>query len=363
MLLVFTLLLSVSMCSSNIYHVTKEYNSQLENEICMGDVINCTTVFPPSNYSRLFVRHFNTPEACLELDLDYNENVEIDAIYKTFSTLPSFKHGSILPLISSDYFNVKIMTINRDLKYSMSWLIHALNFENRVPTLYVLVIPRIKFTSIYHKLIFNKILESRQILHIISLEGNEYNLAINSSNVETMLNISAQLIDLNHFSIKIGENEYNKTFNFMTNLACDFPMCYFNCSNIGETDLCIELDNRYSITPTNIMRHFQMKIDTSRLDRIHKRSFPTWFLNWLQSKGELFPDRALNPFPIMNNAIISDGSTLTIGDTLVDDLQTLSFAITMKKNNSIIPVFNMANCYHGIINQDSERKCLIYNVE
>lgn len=362
MLLLFTLLLSFSLGSSHVYHVTNEYNSALENEICMGDVINCTSSFPPSNYSRLFVRHFNTPEACLELDLDYNENVEIDAIYKNFSTLPSFKHGTILPLISSDYFNVKIMTINRDLKYSMSWLIHALNFENRVPTLYILIIPRIKFTSIYHKLIFNKILESRQILHIISLEDDEYNLAINSSIVETELKISAQLIDLNHFSIKIGENEYNKTFNFMTNLACNFPMCYSNCSMIGETDFCIELDNRYLMSMTNMMRHFQMKIDLSRIDRM-KRSFPSWFLNWLQSKNELFPDRALNPFPIMNNAIISDGSTLTIGDTMVDDLKTLPFTITMKKNNSIIPVFNMANCYHGIINYHSERKCLIYNVE
>lgn len=351
-------LLAVSVTDAYILSTTF---GGLDGEISLDRSINCTSSWPESDNKFHLVRHYDTPRSCDELKIDLGESKDIDDVFRNFSTMQklySADEGDVIQLREHSTFDFSIVAINYDTSDSLAWLLKVLNLYKRprVPHLFVLVAPRIKFSTNYNRILFEKIMESKQILHVFTLETPPIDIShtiIGADNVEFTVNFSS----INTLELKIGDSVIEKSFNIIANTECDFPLCYTECDDsLRPTDFCVSWNNTEYSMSNDIIRHFSY--NSARRSR---RSIPPdWFMRWLASREEYIADPGLDADRIFGVPVtILDAFTIDSPDPFSRTLNT-----TISRNGKQLPVYNFANCYHGIIVNkfNTNRKCLVYSI-
>lgn len=350
------------------YHFTaNNFNGNLENEIALGDIIYCNSTPPNNTVKRLVVQHYDFPSTCDDLHVDYQLHVDVDHLYWSFSPLGYEKWGSIQPFMENSHFAIKLITINKDFKQGMNGLLKALNLDSNKPVLYILVITRLNFTSKYHKLLFQKILESRQIIHIITMEDPVEALSIDYTVVNDSVVLVGQFHGMSNFTLQLDTVTYTKYFNVISNVRCNYPICFKDC--IGKTDsqdFCISYDVRNLEYDDDIIRHFKYHTKYLGHPRNKRTVPPDWFLSWLESRSELIADAGLNPnhpTGTRYGVLFGDsGKILLDSQTSTEVLPTIH-NIIISQNNITLPLFNLAQCYHGIVvGKLPYRPCIKYAV-
>lgn len=178
-----------------------------------------------------------------------NYSIDFNEIYAPFTVNP---YGDEIPLYSDKYFDISLLIMNGNFGYSLINLMAKLNLEaSNKNKLFIVTINNLEFNNLYDKTIFEKIVESNQVLMFIVSESpssspkNVYTLA-NWPN-ENELSITASGMD-----IKISLFKYNTTtletttksfvYNFIENKECNYQKCFVNCDGVTSDDeICIGL--------------------------------------------------------------------------------------------------------------------------
>lgn len=389
MRLIVLMCLFVASNASNLKFLTTVDNVSMDNSssyVLMGNTFNCSTVEKLSsfeNQSILMVLNHNKPEAyCSEslIDQDYSTGDEqIGSVYRRISSLGSSTMGNVLNLYKGT-FNIDLIAINGRMYDAMGWITATLNqIRSSAATLYVLVINNLEFTSDFQRSLFHRILESRQIIHLIL--GQETNETIEFPK-HTILETEALDFNLEsdgvYINITANSNKFNYVYNIMSALDCDYPLCFTDCTNVSDTDFCIKYSN---FTPNeSIARHYNYRLkDLCGIITRPRRDYdyPTWFLKWLQKTNLITPDTtftsvtsrmanmyfiAVNP---KNGVFTSEGLYYSRDCNTVTEQYFANtngdLKFTMTQKNEPVTLYNYAYCYHGIVSR-GKGNCKTFNV-
>lgn len=314
-------------------------------------------------------------------------NIDMDSIYQRYSGgFEKSKYGSILLAGNSNLFDVRLLVANGDLDYSISWILSVLN-SVRVgkQSLYILLVNSISFKNEYVKEMYKNVLDSNQIIRVISTGGSN-----TSENVLTFLPspyVQKLNVEIDGLEITLKYSQYDdKTlrqeeqkiqYNFLENEVCDFPVCYANCIGAPSADSVCLSSTLDIFRGVSTIRHFRFPPSGCVRSRKRRSVYPNWFISYLISIGHAKNDLSIidtfegtGSMVLLNPAYYSLfdgvnylGSSCEALDSMEPILATKTTKISVyKKSGERLPSTDLSLCYHAIVTSPST-KCLRSNVK
>lgn len=366
-----------------------EKNTSLINDstIHFGDFVDCEkldsllTTQLTKKKTLLVPKYFNVETYCTELEIEQKfivSDESVHSFYSQVSTLGNGAYGNVHTIYSGK-FKLALISLNGLFSDSIAWLQMVLNSNQLYPTLYVLLINDLKTSVAYNKLLLGKILETRQIIHIITAtDFDERFQFVSVSTVKNNTNLELYSDGL-FINVTVGDKKQTFMFNYGEALDCDFPLCYDSsvCSNARSNDYCINFESDLKSTlKSKIVRHNEFEIESYCSKRNKREAEPSWFISWLHRNGFLSIDttfvdekssntiyyQMLNPkygfYHKDGTYINADCSESTKPSIIANDGR---FRFTMSLNGKNVTILQYVNCYHGIV-FDESKKCKIFNV-
>lgn len=388
-----------------------DFNPHNETYVFMGDLESCTHFrfqrdVQKYNQQNLIVRRReDIDRVCVFTDDFFPDipdsfTIDYNLMYEYYSGLDNAVYGNEKELVSTRYFGVKLLTLNRDIGFSLGWLLNKISLAQAsalTPTLYVLAINSIEFNNDYDRKLFTKIMESGQILHLILSVANE-----NFPNATVVPNSPAKLffnmkaLDMS-ISIRMYER-YNDSvvtrqsrhhFNFIENLECNYTTCYKDCFGAPNNDsICISLPEQLNRHFNGSVRHLRFEVDKPacsngvRMSRSaeESKSYPYWFIQYLINNnmvkvateflyGESFLSIGDAYLQIINPSysILYEAGSYIKDCVRHNDYMPFNtfpqYKISLNTKSGLrLPIQTLAECYH-LITEESSDVCLKYNNE
>lgn len=367
--------------------------------ILLGEVEDCTTYkFQQQtvyNEGRLIVRRMSD----IGVECGFSEALlnstlvgSFDSVYSMYSNLGNDDRGNVLRLLTTPYYHVDLLTVNRNFDYALGWLLSELNTAGPDALLrfFVIAADEIAFKNSFNSRLFDKILESNQILKIVTAKApnKKYeNVTIvlpDSPNLMIMKLFTADNIRLhmrtynyNDSVVQAVRYEYIIDFLQLAVLPASQGICYKDCINAPRNDsICIKFTSltaaKYDDKDVYHLK-FKYSLDCHFGMKRYTLAYPEWFINYLMSSGQANIDRRLNyidkSMPYIQ--LIDPASAIvTFGGNFYRDCLGYNSYESIKqeerfkfsfRNGTSLPIGTLSECYH-LITTSQTALPLVYNV-
>lgn len=373
--------------------------------VLLGEMEDCETFMLQNNAifneERFIVRRkvdINYSCGFSESLVDGRLLYSFDEIFNIYSTPAGAisEFGGLKTILSTPYFTIELITINRNVGYGTGWLLANLNSYNSDGRLrfFVLVVESLEFTSSYYETLFKRVIESKQILKVFvsNPPQNEQfkdivivvppppNVLV--MKIFTADNLYVQLRTYNYNKTDVEAKRYEFFIDFTKLLQLDPELggvCYKNCKNAPHNDsVCIVLPSQLNTWYDGDVRHLKFTSRLSCQTSIVKRSvssYPDWFLEYLITSGMARVDRRLDNYTsrhVYHQAVDPLSAAVKLDDNYYNlcevsknymQIKTLTYIsyILHTKNGTRLPASSLADCYH-LITTESNAIPLVYSV-